>query len=134
MLCIMLGEITGCRTVLDWLAEDLQQVSVLIMIEQNLVLLKHVDVLSQFDCHFGQVLSDNVIVGVRNGQELDSSFHQGSHSFNNSFSPQGDVLRSRAVIIVHKLLDLGFLLGYCRLSDGYLDVLMVVSHDDGPKG
>lgn len=61
------------RTVLHWFGEDLQQVSLFVVVEQYLVLLKGVDVLSYFDSHIREVLPDVVVVGIRDAQELNSS-------------------------------------------------------------
>lgn len=61
------------RAVLDWLGEDLQQVSLLVVVEQDFVFLKGVDVFRYFDSHIWQVLSDVVVVGIRDAQELNSS-------------------------------------------------------------
>lgn len=122
------------RTVLNWFAEYLQQISIFIMIDQDLVLLKHIDILSYFNSHIWQVISHDVVISVRNCQELNPSFHQCSHSFNDSLSPQSDVLCSWSMIVIHKLLHLRLLLGYCWLSYWNLDVFIVISHDDGSKG
>lgn len=39
------------RAVLNWLGEDLQQISLLVVVQQDLVLLKGFDVLGYFDSH-----------------------------------------------------------------------------------
>ena len=122
------------RAVLHWLGEDLQQVSLFVVVQQDLVLLKRIDVLSHFDSHIGQVLSDVVVVGVRNAQEFDSSGRQGSHSFDDGFSLQGDMLCSCAVIVIDILLNLRFLLAHCGLIDGHFDVFMVICDDDRAEG
>lgn len=92
--------------VLDWFGEDLQQISLFVVVQQDLVLLKGVDVLGYFDAHIWQVLSDVVVIGIRDAQELDSSCGQSRHGFNDGLSLQGDVLSSCTVIVIHILLDL----------------------------
>ena len=122
------------RPVLNGLGEDLKQVAVLVVVKQDLVLLEGVDVLSHLDAHIRQILADVVVVCVGNAEEFDASFSERADCFNDGLSLEGDVLSSCAVIVIDVFLDLRLLLALGGLVDGHLDVLVVVSHHDGPQG
>lgn len=119
-------------SVLNRLGEDLQQISVLIVVQKNLVLLESVDVLADLNRHIRQVLPNVVIVGIGDSQELHSTLGEGLYSVDNSLSPERNVLGSRAVVVVYVLLDLRFFLAFSGLVDGHFDVLVVVCDHDGP--
>ena len=53
------------RAVLNWFGENLQQISLLVVVQQDLILLKGFNVLSYFDSHIWQVLSEVIVVGIR---------------------------------------------------------------------
>jgi len=51
-------------SVLDWLHEDLEKVTFLVVVDEDFLLLQNVDVFGDLERHLGNVLPNVVIVGV----------------------------------------------------------------------
>lgn len=121
-------------SVLNGLSEYLEQVSLVVVIYQDLVLLENVQVLADLVVQLREVLPQIVIIVVRNGKELGSSRPHGLHCVDDLIGVERNVLDSRSLVVVHVLLDLRHLLPVGRLVNGHLDVLVVVCHHDGSQG
>lgn len=53
-------------SVLNWLRKNLKEVAFLIVIKQDLIFLEPIDIFRYFYGHIRKVLSDTVIIGIRN--------------------------------------------------------------------
>ena len=118
------------RPIFYGLRKYLEKVTLLVVVKQNFILLQPIDIFCNFDGHVGQVLSDTIVVGVGNAEELNSPASQVFNCCNNVFSSESDMLDTCVVIVVHILLDLGLLFTICRLVDRHLDILIEVSDHD----
>ena len=74
-------------TVLDRFGEYLQEVAVIIVVNQDLQLLQHRQVLLHLDLGVGQPFSKEFIVAVRNVEKLLSSGSQVGDSFDDIMGP-----------------------------------------------
>lgn len=93
-------------SILHRFGENLQQVAVLVIIDQNLQFLQDVHILCDFDGRVLQVLAQQVVVGIRNRQELATSRFQILDGCDDVASIKSDVLDSGTSVIVDVLLDL----------------------------
>lgn len=121
------------RPILHVLAEDLQQIPVLIEIDQNLQLLQHFQVLRHLDAALGQPLAQRRIIVGRNRQELHAARPQTANGRKDVAGVERNVLHTGSGIIVDVLLDLRTLLAQGRLVDGHFDRLLVVADDNRTK-
>lgn len=117
-------------SVFNRLGEDLKKVTLVVVVDEDLVLLEDVDVLGYFDVHVGEVLSQDVVVCVGDAQELNASASEVFDSFDDCLGLKSDVLNSRSVVIVDVLLDLGLFLTDCWLIDWHFYVFVIVGNDD----
>ncbi len=121
-------------SVLNGFGEDLEEVTFVIIVDEDFVFLNSVDVFGDFDVHVWEVFPEDVIVGVWNSQEFDSSL---SHVFNgvdDFVGVHGDVLDSSVMVVVNVFLNLGFFLSSSWLIDRHFDILIIVGYDNGPQG
>ena len=120
-----------CWSVFQRFCENLEKISLLIVVDQDLVLLEHGDVFFDIQAYFLRSLPDHVVVGVRDFiEEFDSSGLHPLHRLNNVFSPKSDVLHSSSAVILHILLDLTLPHTISWLVDWHLDLLIKVCHHD----
>jgi hypothetical protein len=121
-------------TVLRELCEDLQQVTIIIKVNQNLQLLQYIKVL--FDIRLGQLepLFQVYVILVWNIQELLTPGTEVLNCFDDVFCVHCYVLHPGAAVVVHILLDLRLALARSRLVDGHLDGLLIVGDHDGAQG
>lgn len=115
-------------SILQGLGEDLQQVSLFVIVDQYLVLFQQLHIFQDFDIHVRQVLSQQVVVRTRNVQELDPTILHVLHCLDDLVRLESQMLNTSIVIIIHVLLDLRFTLPCCRLVDRHLHVLVVVRY------
>ena len=74
-------------TILDWFGEYLQKVAVIIVVNQDLQLLQHRQILLHLDLGVGQPLPEELIIAVRNVEKLLSSGSQVGDSFDDIMGP-----------------------------------------------
>jgi len=120
--------------VLDRLGEDLEKISRLVVIDQDVQLLD----LSHALCNLGggglQAEAQVLIVAFRDGQELHTTLTEVGDSLDDIGCVEGNVLDTSTAIVLAVLGDLGFLLTHGRLVDGHLDLLGGIGHDNRAKG
>lgn len=68
-----------CWPVLYWFREDLKEIALIVIVDKDFVFLEDIDVFTNFDVHVREVLSQVVVVSVRNGQKLNSSLFHAFH-------------------------------------------------------
>jgi hypothetical protein len=78
-------------------------------------------------------LSKSLVIGVRDGQELNSSVRERLDCLDDIVSVEGNVLDSSTSVVFNILLDLRFSLAIGGLIDGHLDVLVEISDDNRSK-
>ena len=117
-------------SVLHGFGEDLQEIALLVIVHQNLVLLKEIDILGNLDWHVWKIFPETVVVSIGNVEEIDSSGSHLLHSRDNILGLKSDVVNTGVVVVVYKLLNLRFLLTDCRLDDRHLDVFVVIGNHD----
>jgi hypothetical protein len=93
-------------SVLHGFGEDLQKVSLFIVVNQDFKLLDNIEILLDFGATRGQLDSQVVIVGIWDGQKNAPSFLHASDGINDVVSSDGNVLNTWASIEVNILLDL----------------------------
>ena len=119
------------RSVLERLREDLEQVALVVVVDEDLLPLEHVNVLLHLDGHIGKASAQVVIVGVRDLiQEENATIFHTSDRLNDVLGAHGDMLNSGATIILAELLDLALSHAGCRLIDRHLDLLIEIRHYD----
>ena len=74
-------------TILDWFGEYLQKVAVIIVVNQDLQLLQHRQVLLDLHLGVGQPFPEQLIIAVRNVEKLLSSGSQVGDSFDDIMGP-----------------------------------------------
>ena len=121
------------RSVLHVLCEDLQQVSVLVVIDEDLELPQNLDVFFDLEVVAFQALLQHLVVSVRHLQEFLSTFLQVNNAVDDVIGVQSDVLDASAAVVVDILLNLRFLLAVRRFVDRHFHGLLVVGDDDGAK-
>lgn len=120
-------------SVFDWLGEDLEQVTFVVVVDKDLVLLEDVDVLSYLNAHVWKVLPQNVIVSIWDSQKLNASASEVLYCFDDGFGFKGNMLNTRTVVVIDVLLNLRLLLSDGWLVDWHFNVLVIVSNDDGSQ-
>ena len=95
-----------CRPILEGLGEDLEQVTVIVVIDENPQLLEDVDVF--FDLHLGALesLAQLAVIGVRNVQELGTSVPKVLDALDDVVRPESNVLNSGCAVVIDVFLDL----------------------------
>ena len=120
--------------ILEGLGEDLQQVTLVVVVHQDLQALQGVDVLLHLGAHILEAFSQSVVVLIGDlVEELDATSLHALDGGDDIFGAHGDVLHAGAAIVLDKLLNLTLANSISRLVDGHLDVLVEVSHDDGTQ-
>lgn len=117
--------------VLKRLCEKLEKVTLLIVVDENLLSLQDVNIFLHLDIHFADTSAEVVVVGVGDFvEEGDTTCLHALNSSNNVLGSHGNVLNASAAVVFAELLDLRFPHAICGLVDGHLDLLVEVSHDD----
>lgn len=87
-------------TVDNMLCEDLQKIAALVKIDQNIVLLQHVDVLGDLHTLCFQLLSYFHVIDRRNLEEADAARLQVAHGRDDIVRAEGDMLAAGTVVVV----------------------------------
>ncbi len=120
-------------SILNRFSKDLQKITLIIIINKNFIFLQLINILRYLNVHIRKVLSQSIIISVRNSKELNTSASEILYSFDNSLGFERDMLDTSVVIIVDVLLNLGLFLSHGRFVDWHLDILIIVSNDNRPQ-
>lgn len=113
------------------LCEQLQQVTSLVKVNQDIQALQHVEVLLEFQSRFLQALPHRRVVRLGHLDELHATRLQVRDVPDDVVGAEGDVLHARAAVKVNVLFDLRLFLPVRGLVDGHLDDVVGRRHDDG---
>ena len=117
--------------VLERFGEDLQEVTLVIIIDENSLTLDRVEVLLHLDINVSEAGSQVVIICVRDRlEENDAAGLHALHGVDDVLGTHGDMLNTRATIILAELLDLALPHAGRRLIDRHLDLLIEIGHYD----
>lgn len=117
--------------ILQWLGKDLQKITFVVVVDEDLLALQDVDVLLHLQVAVGQTRTKLVVVGVWDlVKEHDTTGLHASDSLDDALSAHGNVLDAGAAIVVAELLDLTLAHAVRRLVDWHLDLLIEVGHHD----
>ena len=119
--------------ILNILGKNLQQISIFIIINQNLQLLQNLQILFDFHIAVGQILAKHIIVSIRNGQEMHAASAQIPNGLDDIVGIESDMLNASTTIILDILFDLRLSLSRCRFIDGHLDSFLIVGHHNGSQ-
>jgi len=118
-------------SVLEGLREDLEQVTLVIVVDKDLLTLEHIDVLLNLNVGGGKTGAKVVVVSIGDlVKEQDTTVLHAGDRLNDGFRAHGDVLNTGTSVVVAELLDLTLTLAIGRLVDGHLDLLVEINHDD----
>ena len=120
-------------SVFDWLGEDLKEVALVIVVDQDLQFLKHIDIFFYLNASMLKTLPESLVVSVRDGKELNTSVRECSHCLNDVRSIQGYVLNSSTTVVLDVFLDLRFSLARSGLINWHLNILIEVSNHNRSK-
>lgn len=116
-------------SILNWFSENLKQVTLVVIVNKDFVLLQQVNILSYLNTHIREVFPQNIVISIRNTQEFNTSSSKILNSINDGFSFQSNMLNTSIVVIIDVFLDLWFFLSYSRLVDWHLNVFIIISND-----
>ena len=117
--------------VLERFGEDLQEVALVVVIDENSLTLDRVEVLLHLDVDVSEAGSQVVIICVRDRlEENDAAGLHALHGVDDVLGTHGDMLDSRATIILAELLDLALPHAGRRLINRHLDLLIEIRHYD----
>ena len=123
-----------CGAVLERFGEDLQEVTLVIVIDENSLTLDRVEVLLHLDINVSEAGSQVVIICVRDRlEENDATGLHALHGVDDVLGAHRDMLNTRATIILAELLDLALPHAGRRLIDRHLDLLIEIGHYDRSK-
>ena len=123
-----------CRAILERLGEDLEQVALLVVVDENLLPLEHINVLLNLQVDLTKSLAQLVVVCVWDLVEEDNA--TSLHSLDGRddvLCAHGDMLNTRAAVVLTELLDLALSDAIGGLIDGHFDLFVKVGHDDGAQ-
>ena len=117
--------------VLERFGEDLQEVTLVIVIDENPLTLDRVEVLLHLDVNVSEAGPQVVIICVRDRlEENDTTGLHALHGVDDVLGTHRDMLNTRATIILTELLDLALPHACRRLIDRHLDLLIEIGHYD----
>jgi hypothetical protein len=118
------------RTVFYGAREDLEHVAFVVAVDEDAEMLEFVDGLIDF--------ADSVlqlgVVGVGNGEKVDSLLLHLRDGIDDVIGGEGHVLDAGATVEVEVLFDLGLAAAFGGFIDGEFDEAVAVGHDLGHKG
>ena len=118
------------RLVLRWLGEDLEQVTLIVVVHKNLLLLKDVNVFLNLNVDLSKSSAEVIIIGVGDLlQEFNTSCLHSLNSCDNIFCAHGNVLDTWTTVVIAEFLNLGHAKAVSWLVKWHLDTLVEVSHD-----
>ena len=120
------------RAVHQGLSEELEEVTALVVIDEDVELLNGIQVLLELPVALLglEALADGVVVGLRDIDELDTAGAHGADGGDDVRGKQGNVLHTGSGVEDDVLLDLRLLLAGRGLVDGHLDQVVLGRHDD----
>ena len=117
--------------VLKRFGEDLQEVTLVIVIDENSLTLDRVEVLLHLDINVSEAGSQVVVICVRDRlEENDAAGLHALHGVDDVLSAHRDMLNSRATIVLAEFLDLALPHAGRRLINRHLDLLIEIGHYD----
>lgn len=108
-------------------SENLEDVSVVVEVNQNLKFAQHLEVLVHFGLGVRQLGLDEVVLAVGDVQEFESTLLEVGDFVDDVPRAQCDVLHARAALLVDLLLDLGHALAFRRFIDRHFDSFVEVA-------
>ena len=122
------------RAIFQRLSEDLQKVAFVIVVDEDLLSLQHIDILLHLHVDVAEASSQVIVIGVWDFvKEDDTACFHPRYRLYNVFSPHCNVLNAWTTVVVAEFLDLTLFHASGRLVDGHLDLLIEVSHDYRPQ-
>ncbi len=95
-----------CGSIFDGFGEDLQKVSLVIIVDEDLKLLEGCNIFLHLNSSMFKSLSKSLVIGVRDSQELDTSVRKSLDSLNDIIGVEGNMLNSSTSVVFNVLLDL----------------------------
>lgn len=92
--------------IFNGLGEDLEEISLIIIVDQNVQLLDDVEVFFHINTGGGETLAQVLVVSFRDGQEFHATGLHFSDSVDNVSSAHGNVLDTSTSVVVNVFLDL----------------------------
>ena len=118
-------------TVFNWLCENLKEVALVIVVDEDLLALKDVDVLLHLYVDCAETSSKVIVICVRDFvQEHNTSRLHALHSVDDIFSAHRDVLYTWTSVVLAELLDLRLALASGRFIDWHLNLFIEICHHD----
>ena len=122
------------RSILERHREDLEKVTLLVVVDEDLLPLEDGEVFLHLQVDLAEAHSEVVVIGVGDFlQELDAASLHSLHGRDNIFGPHSDVLHTGATVVLAELGNLRLSNAVGGLVDGHLDLLIEVGHDDGAQ-
>jgi len=117
--------------ILNRLGEDLKEVTLVIVVDKDLVALQNIDIFGHLEVGADETFAKLVVISVRDLlEELDAASLHSLDSLDDALCAHSDVLDAGATVVVAELLDLTLLHAVCGLIDWHLDLLIEVDHND----
>ena len=112
------------RAVHQGLGEELQQVALVVAVDQDSELAQR----SEVFVDFAHAVEHLVVVGIGNGQEVNTACTEFGDRFDDVVGSQGKVLHARPSVEVDVLLDLGLFAALGGFVDRELDAAVAIAH------
>ena len=123
------------RPVLNGLGEDLEQITLLVIVDEDLLLADNFDVLLDFETQVLHTLKEAVIVGIGNFvKEFNTTLLHSADCGHNIVRAESDVLDTIATVVLNIFLDLALSATVGGLVNGHFDVFIKVSDDNRAEG
>jgi hypothetical protein len=117
--------------ILGILCENLEEVTFLVVVNQDLVLSQNLNVFLDFKTNIFNAFLKSIVVRVGDLiQELNTTSLHALNCGDDILSTHGDVLHTSTLVVVAVLLNLGLTHTISGLVDWHLDVLVKVSNDN----
>ena len=118
------------RSILKWLGEDLEQITLLVIVTKQVELSNTLEVFFDLVVTAGKLRGHIVIVSLRDREELAAAILHPLDGLNDVVSPKSDVLDTSSTIEVAKLLDLRLALAISGFVNRHLDFLVKIGNND----
>lgn len=112
------------RSVHQVLGEQLQQIAALVEVDENTQLPQLIEILGYLDRGIRKALLHELVVRVRDLDELNATLAKVRNVANDVVCPQRNVLDSSTIIKINILFDLRLLKAFGGLVDWHLDLLI----------
>ena len=117
--------------ILERFRENLEKVTLVIVVDEDLLALEDIDVLLDLKVGSGHASTEVVVVGIGDFvKEQDTTSLHSSDGLDDGLGSHGDVLDTGAAVVLTEFLDLTLSHAVGRLVDGHLDLLVEIGHDD----